>query len=343
MGAFTTASGRLRTGRIALIVFLGILLAAALVFKAAKPIDQAVIAVKHVFEPQEKPAKPSAPVKSTETPGPETPGPEKTEPEKKKQLTTAEKIENEAPAPMKDQASSSPKRQEESIEKSAGEKESLAEEQVPALAEKTVDSKKNTVTVDKQQYLQLFKAWRNSGQNEPPEGQTPDKITLRVENLREVYELFQMKPVVKFKGLFIDLENNTRIPEEALSQYSNTVFLVDDPWSKWEAELAAAGIKKTEAIDVRYYMYGFVRNAIYARAGKAFAWSRAHELTAQQINPADAEISGKAFVINQDGGGKFGVFVPLTMALKDGRTTSISPTCFQGEKDVETLITAGLL
>ncbi|MBW1828550.1 MAG: hypothetical protein JRI74_03940 [Deltaproteobacteria bacterium] len=188
--------------------------------------------------------------------------------------------------------------------------------------------------------MALFHGWRNSGN--PEKGKA--KIPLRVENLRASYGLFQMKPVAVVRNkIFIDLTDGTTMPEQALEDYSSTVFLVDTPWAKWEEALAAAGIRPTDDIEVRYYMYDFVRNAIFTRANAAFNWLKEQGHIRQDAAPGGVDVFARAYVIKQQGGGCFGVFIPVSVDTGDGRSVAIDPACFAGQTDIETLRTAGLL
>jgi hypothetical protein len=55
------------------------------------------------------------------------------------------------------------------------------------------------------------------------------------------------------------------------------------------------------------------------------------------------DVLGRAFVIKQQGGGRFGVFVPVSLDTIDGQTIPIDPICFADQPDVQALQTAGLL
>ncbi len=202
------------------------------------------------------------------------------------------------------------------------------------------DRTNRAITVDAQDYMTLFHGWRNSGN--PEKGKS--KIPLRVENLRAAYGLFQMKPVAVVRNkIFIDLTDGTTVPEQTLEDYSSTVFRVNAPWAKWEETLSAAGIRRTDDIEVRYYMYDFVRNAIFTRANAAFNWLKEQGLIGQDSTPEGVDVFGRAYVIKQQGGGCFGVFVPVSVDTEEGRSVAIDPACFAGQTDIETLRTAGLL
>ena len=203
-----------------------------------------------------------------------------------------------------------------------------------------VDPKKREVTVNKETYKALFQSWRVAGKD----GKGKEKIPMQVENLRNTYDLFQMKPVAVIRGdAYLDLSDGTRIAEGSLAEYSNTVFLVDRPWDKWGAALSAAGIRRGDKLEVRYYMYDFIRSAIYARVHQAFSWCRSQGLIAKDATPAAVDVLGRAYVINKEGGGRFGVFVPVSLEIGNGRTVAVDPGCFHGQADVDTLRMAGVL
>ena len=202
------------------------------------------------------------------------------------------------------------------------------------------ERRRKGITVDQKKYMDLFHSWRTTGNK----AQNKGKIPLRVENLRNTFELFQMKPIAVIKGhSFLDLTDGTRVAEKALSEYSTTVFIVDRPWDKWNEVLAAAGVRRGDRVEVRYYMYDFVKNAIYARVNQAFSWCKTRGLIKTDSPAAGVDVLGRAYVIKHKGGGRFGVFIPVSLDTRDGHTVNIDPICFRGQPDVEALRGAGLL
>ena len=197
-----------------------------------------------------------------------------------------------------------------------------------------------SITLPSKEYLRLFRKWRTVGAGSENGG----KVPLRVENLRSAYALFQMKPVaIVGKRLHYDLTDRTRIPEASLAEYSTTVFHVDDPWDKWGDSLSESGIRESDTLEVRYYMYDFVKNAIYTRAHQAAAWSKETGRIKADTKLSEIDVLGRVFVIKQQGGGRFGVFVPIALDIAGGQTIPIDPACFAGQPDVRALQTAGLL
>ncbi len=75
----TYDDGRLKTGRVALLVFLIIMVGCTIAYKLSKPVDQVMVAVKHVFEAE-----------PVEPPSPETSAEESAVPEQKKSDATAQ-------------------------------------------------------------------------------------------------------------------------------------------------------------------------------------------------------------------------------------------------------------
>ena len=203
------------------------------------------------------------------------------------------------------------------------------------------DRGERSVTVDRKDYRCLMGEWQKSGKQKKLSLVLP----LQVRNLRNSYELFQMKPVAVLRnGTCIDLADRTRIQPKSLEGYSSTVFLVDRPWDKWRATLEAVGVKPSDNFEVRYYMYDFVRDAIYARAGRAFDWCRETGALDKETAPGKVDVQGIACIIRQEGGGRFGVFVPVTVKTEKGGSIKVDlAACFAGERDVEVLRTAGLL
>lgn len=197
------------------------------------------------------------------------------------------------------------------------------------------------IEMDPEEYAALYEKWRRSGEALAPDGQG---VSLRIMDLEQVYDLFQMK-VVAFRGQtpFMDLADNTRVAPQALVQYSGTCFVVTRPWEKWGNALARAGFRKNDAVEVRYYIYDFVRNAIFARAARAVAWSVAAG-PAGNADLSKADVLGRVFGVNRSGGGAFGVFVPVQVDFASGMSVSVDPlACFPDEPDILALNQAGLL
>jgi len=204
----------------------------------------------------------------------------------------------------------------------------------------SANREERSITLPSKEYLKLFRKWRTVGAGSENGG----KVPLRVENLRSAYALFQMKPVaIVGKRLHYDLTDRTRIPEASLAEYSTTVFHVDDPWDKWGDSLSESGIRESDTLEVRYYMYDFVKNAIYTRAHQAAAWSKETGRIKADTKLSEIDVLGRVFVIKQQGGGRFGVFVPIALDIAGGQTIPIDPACFAGQPDVRALQTAGLL
>lgn len=201
---------------------------------------------------------------------------------------------------------------------------------------------KGEVTLPSRDYFEVFRQWQASG-----EKLDKDKslVALRIENLEQVYDLFQMKVVAVKEGKpHTDLVDRTRIAENSLSDFSSTCFLVSSPWEKWGDSLKESGFNKDDKIQIRYYTYNIVRNAIYARAMQAFEWSVKQNNLPQDIKPGDADVLGEVHALKRKGGGSFGVFVPRRVDFAGHGSVKIDPlVCFAGQKDIEALSNAGLL
>ncbi len=454
-GLFINKDGRLKTGRVAILIFAGLLMALAMLFKINSSVDYALLAVKHVFEPQEvQPITEKAAVKQViarvesakdkEIEQKGTQLQDETRTEEKKRVDPVGNRKTEEAVRDQKMADNSPVKSAAYMEKNPAPREAVRTDEkivraeppakdaekvepaikfprqekpnseqemaVPGKAEtdgrivfdhaglakiarkssegepeeqksksKTInlseklnrltatpkqpkekewsetskalgslyktnfldaDRNKREVTVDQKQYKALFHSWHIAGK----EGKGKEETPLRVENLRNTYDLFQMKPVAVIRGnAFLDLSDGTRVAEKSLEEYSTTVFLVDRPWDKWGKALAAAGIRRGDRFEVRYYMYNFIKDAIYARVNQAFSWCSNTGLIPGDLPAGAVDVLGRAYVINRQGGGRFGVFVPVSLDTKDGRTVAVDPACFRGQADVETLREAGLL
>lgn len=213
-------------------------------------------------------------------------------------------------------------------------------EPVTALAAPTLTDKPTELSVDGEKYLQLLDGWRNSGVNTD----VPDRVALQVTDLRDSYALFQMKPVaVLDDGQIIDLSDGSRLPAEILESYSATVFFVDRPWDKWGKALQAAGLNRNQGVKVRYYMYEFIRRAIYARCQQALSWCCKQGLLDSNVTPDQIEVLGRTFAIRRQGGGQFGVFVPVQLTAPGVRQLAIDPAAFADQPDIAAVRRAGLL
>ena len=198
-----------------------------------------------------------------------------------------------------------------------------------------------SITVEKDEYTALHRAWRAVGEGEKENDRI---IPLRIENLRSAYNFLQMKAVVIMADeSCIDLSDGSRIPAASLDRFSSTVIQVDDPWQKWGAELRRAGLRPEQSIEVRYYLYDFVRRSIYARVNQAYTWSLNQGKLEAGTKPADIDVLGRAYIVKRSGGGSFGVFVPQSLATSDGRTIDIDPLCFSNAPDIAALHADGII
>ncbi len=111
----------------------------------------------------------------------------------------------------------------------------------------------------------------------------------------------------------------------ALSEFSTTCFVVSDPWEKWGDALKASGYHKNDDIQVRYYTYDFVRNAIYARAMKAFEWSLKQKNLPDDTDPGTADVLGVVYAVKKDSGGAFGIFVPTRVDFVSHGSVIVDP------------------
>ncbi|NPA25920.1 MAG: hypothetical protein GXO34_08855 [Deltaproteobacteria bacterium] len=212
---------------------------------------------------------------------------------------------------------------------------------IPTAAKSPGRDQPAAVTVSKSEYLDLHRAWRKTGDGDKLNDRI---IPLRIENLRSAYRFLQMKPVViRADGSCVDLNDGSRIPPQSLDRFSATVIRVVDPWQKWGEELRRAGLRRGEKFEVRYYLYDFVRRSVYARANQAYDWARNRGLLDPSTKPSDIDVLGRAYVVKRDGGGSFGVFVPLRFTTRDGRTVKIDPQAFNHSPDVLALHRAGLI
>ena len=428
----TTKEGNLKTGRVAFAVFVLVLVCLGALFKLNRPVDRALMAVRHIFEPRQqapdRPAEKSGPgisknepaEKNGDAPGetvqakPEpvstakvsaseaatgtsktAPGTGETRPESdKKDAVSATEVDlksrvppegapasdskgatepknitldpsgklkqiaslGEQPKAPVDIASSmkslmqTPEAKQSSRPGAGREKapetnsvekpkQVLPAKQARNVSVLKVDKAGRAITVSPERYIELFKNWQKAGN-----GGKSEKIPLRVENLKTAYRLFQMKPVALVDNrMYYDLTDGTRISPAVLADYSTTVFKVERPRELWGNALSQAGIRETDRVEVRYYMYEFIKKAIYTRTFQAFKWCMDKGLIDAGTQPGDVDVLGRAYIIEKQGGGRFGVFLPVALSTRNGRAVSIDPACFRGQADIETLQAAGLV
>jgi len=201
---------------------------------------------------------------------------------------------------------------------------------------------KEALSLPSEEYFEVYKQWQVQGKSLDKDKKL---VALRIQNLEKVYELFQMKVVaLKSNQPHTDLGDGSRVAGPSLEEFSTTCFVVSDPWEKWGEALKGSGFSKGDDIQVRYYTYDFVRNAIYARAMKAFEYSLAKKGLPGTTDPSQADVLGEVYTINKNGGGQFGVFVPKRVDFQSQGSVEIDPmACFKGQKDIEALYHAGLL
>jgi hypothetical protein len=378
---FKHENGRLKITRITFFVFLLLLISFSIVYKMGKSADKVFVSIEHVFEPLQSDPTPEPepdvePVtKSKEKPEP-APDPkpvEKAMPEPDvkpveppesiaiskplKEIKPLDKAVHEAGHEVKNQmVDPTPSELKTLDEKVLDEKEKIVQKPqaknirlFTGEMQKLIDDKimvdepeKEGLNLSSKKYFEVYKQWQD-------QGVSLDKgkklVALRIQNLEKVYELFQMKAVVlKENTPHTDIGDGSRIAVPSLSEFSSTCFVVSDPWKKWGRTLEDKGFSRSDDIEVRYYTYDFVRNAIYARAMKAFEWSLKKKNMPLTTDPAQADVLGIVYSVNKDGGGAFGVFVPKRVDFKSQDSVIIDPlVCFAGQKDIVELNRAGLL
>lgn len=374
---FVSDDDRMKTGRIAFLVLLSVIAGCTLVYYMGKPADKVLLAVKHVFEAEETPAlkpkpdaEPEPPKESSRKEG-SVEAEEQAEKSAGKSDAPPEPSIHQAPGPQtqKDLHAGAPDTSlGEATEKAVEKKRekapaaTVAEAKPPAPgisgennrqpvrfnsfpgvqpeASAQEEGKTGEGALSASDYLAVHKSWRESGAQGSGEGNIP----LRIENLKAVYSLFQMKAVaLRGDKPYVDLSDGTRIAGGALSPYSTTCFRVADPFDQWGSELEKAGLTPGNPVAVRYYMYETIRNAIYARAARAVECCRQQGLIPEGVSADEVDLLGRAYAIRRQGGGGFGVFVPVGIDLPDGRTIAVDPACFAGSADIDHLMASGQL
>ncbi|MCG8615646.1 MAG: hypothetical protein MI802_05470, partial [Desulfobacterales bacterium] len=254
------------------------------------------------------------------------------------QEPTPEKQENEVQVPEEQIEAEVPEPSE------SRDKIAITSEKIQRFPEfpKSASKSGEAVELPADDYVTTYTHWRKSG------AALDDKSTLvplRIQNLEKVYRLFQMKVVAVREGVpYLDLTDNSRVAPDALSGYSTTCFVVSRPWEKWGEALERAGFTRNDTVEVRYYTYDFVRNAIYSRAMKAFDWSLSSGSLPTDTPPESADVLGKAYAVKQAGGGAFGVFVPVRVDFNTGASVAVDALdCFEGAPDIAVLKQAGVL
>lgn len=364
---FKHGNGRLKTLRITFIVFALMMIGLAMMYKMGKSVDQIFVQIDHVFE-AEKPVpepKPDQETKQEQDPKDEPKTArmkqaveQKPEPESSKETPAGLKKKDIAPKPGGESSAKKkavvekltpkgPARTAEAGPAKNRPRNSL-EKMEPVFNPRMIKNAGVPAVLElaSGEYFELYRQWQTQGESllRNPEEKSK-RIGLKILNLEKFYDLFQMKVVgVKGGSLHIDLEDFSRVIQSSLSEFSSTCFIVAEPWKKWGKELEESGFRRTDNIEVRYYTYDFVRNAIYARAMKAFEWSLEQAGLPGDTDPSEADVLGTVYAVNQKGGGSFGVFVPTQVDFDAGDSVRIDAlACFQGEKDITALNRAGIL
>ena len=223
--------------------------------------------------------------------------------------------------------------------------EFLSSVQKTDSSEKVPEEFKGTVVSDSevrlsgQEYNEMFKSWRNAGSKDDGRKQ----LSFRVQNLRRNYKLLQMKPVVVRHHTYFDLHTGAPLLEKFLQEYSSLQLVVEKPWQEWGPELKHLGVRTGDDFSVRYLLYGFIDRAMQHRVNMAFDCGMTQGLIPAETAPEQVEIVGRVFQVTRDGGGRFGVFVPRTLHLKDRSEVAVPPQCFAKSADVQMLMAAGVV
>ncbi len=365
--------GRLKIGSVSIALFVMLLALAGGLMQLNQPVDEALVQVKHIFRaeanivperveepsPQLEPVKAEPPaaamvettaVSETKA-GPDLVAETVLNPPVGQQQNVEVELVQTTPVTVNDPATvRSPPLVAEAAAKpetasaAAGADVPVAKDPFRDLREnslvKKVDQPLSTVTVTPKQYQEVFSAWRSAENEQDAEASRPG---LLVENLRQLYPLFQMKPVALAGGIAYDLEDGSRLAERSLERYTATVFQVERPWDDWGEALRRIGLHPGDVVKVRYYMHGYVHNGIYGRCEQAIAWGKGNGLLPEDVKTAEVEVRGRAYAVRQQGGGQFGVFIPNQLRLLDGQVMSVNLDAFDGAADVELLKAARVL
>lgn len=367
---FKYPDGRLRTSRISLLVFIGLIVSFSVIYQARKPAEKVMLQVSHVLEkaepvePVQPPPEPEAkPPEATQPKAtqpiaerPEAKQPKAAQPVAKQPDTKKTEVAKQVPAAAKEKAAPQktaavpkkavPEPAPAAKTKAAAKKtESISKprnQEEPFRTFAAAEPENNTVEFASRTYYDLLKQWQEQGAELDHE---KTLVGLEIFNLEKVYNLFQMKVVAVKGGVpHTDLGDQTRIAQASLDEFSSTCFVVGSPWLKWGDQLKASGFEENEAVQVRYYTYDFVRNAIYARAMKAFEWAVNSSGMAGNADPSTAKVTGAVYEIRKAGGGSFGVFVPQQVAFNSSKIVTIDAlACFKGAADINALHQAGKL
>jgi len=358
--------GRLKTGRLTILVVAITFLCVGMLFKLQEPLNQVQVKITHVFEPKAQDEEKVIKADKDQKPEPVVEQVSPTILDEKEEKPPIQDIAQDRVLPEPEPESEPQVVQQQVSEAMATEvhltevAEKVQEVEVlektidPPVAMEPVPQKQaqplkvddllRSVILDKDAYQDMHRKWLALGKG----GSKPtDTLPLRVENLRESHSLLQMKAVVRQGDKFYDLGDGMLIPADVLSgEYSSRVFAVSeyDPWTLWAEELQRAGLKRHQQIEVRYYMYDSIKNAIYLRAGQAFDCARQNGVIPMDSTESQVDVLGRVFVINRMGGGRFGVFVPLSIDLiEESKRVPVDLACFDGQDDIALLHQSGLL
>jgi len=199
------------------------------------------------------------------------------------------------------------------------------------------EKKKQSVKVSQDLYQQIHHAWMTA------EKKDHNQFHLRIENLPNAYSCFQMKPIAISKSRWFDLTEGLNISKNALDNYASTVFESSNPWDDWYDQLRSAGFTPDDNIQIRYYMYSFIKDKLFATASLSLECCQSKGLIASGVSPEKMTILGKTYVVNRDGGGRIGVFVPTRINIMNGKSVEVDVECFEKQLEINILRQAGLL
>ena len=352
--AFVNDDDHLRTGFVAFTILCVIIFIISIGYKIKESSENTIVNVQHTFK-----AKKEVPVKKSKSPLPKVDekinnqtveknesGLKELQTVKKEPVHTQlkEKQNQDVPAKQLSKSYDKPKKQiarNELVNNKLSEKQLLPPEKKLRKNHSSdilqVDKDHHSITVSKNLYQKIHHNWMSSMHKG-----NQKMVSLNVENLSNVYPLFQMKPVVVVGEKFIDLTEGFEIDENSLDEYSDIVFNSGDPYTDWGRRLSALGIKPSDNLLIRYYMYPFIKRMFNSNAIKAYQCC----INKGQLEPStkilDIEIYGKTYIINRDGTGRIGIFLPVSIHLH-GKIIKVNPHCFDDQIEFQTLMDSGCL
>ena len=276
----------------------------------------------------------------------------KAEDEAKAKAEAEAKAKEEAEAKAKEEAEA--KAKEEAGEKGAELAKAKAEAKEEAKKKAQILAKKKDVTKFKpssaEKYL-LFVNARKSESKKPNTRYIWEVTNDQGTTLKQVYNLFSMKPVGCQGNRFFDIETGDNLSQFTIDSYSSTGVECHNPDSDFYDEIRKMRNKlDPDSLEIIYYMYQDIADYFNYKAETAVQCLISNgKLPDQKKMRDNLLVFGRVFNIKQPGEqGQVGLFLPVRVKYRNPDSGQITffdvPTeCFSDHQDIKLMMDENLL